>query len=300
MAESAEADGFDGIGFGDTQNLAADPYIGLALAARVTSRLLLGVRVATPATRHPTAAANSIATVHLESGGRAVLGVGRGDSSATASGVGPMPLRGYLETVQECLAGPRQLWWLPSDLPKVPVDVAATGPRTIALGARLADAVTVTVGAEPSRVSSAVAMARPASVGAYVNVVAHPSLDVARQLVRGPAAAYAHFSGMGPSAPGAHPDDLPVFASLAANYDRRRHGRSDASHIRFLDDAFVDRFAVAGPPAYCVDRLAALADCGLDRIVVVGPARDGDPEERKLAVELFAKEVLPGLRDRLA
>ena len=51
MAREAEGAGFDGLSFGDTQGLAADPYVGLALAARVTSMLLLGVRVTNPVTR---------------------------------------------------------------------------------------------------------------------------------------------------------------------------------------------------------------------------------------------------------
>jgi 5,10-methylenetetrahydromethanopterin reductase len=48
---------------------------------------------------------------------------------------------------------------------KVPVDVAATGPRTIAVGARHAERVTFTVGADPRRVSWAVEEARRAASG---------------------------------------------------------------------------------------------------------------------------------------
>jgi hypothetical protein len=34
LAQRAEADGFDGLSFGDTQRLAADPFVGLALRRR--------------------------------------------------------------------------------------------------------------------------------------------------------------------------------------------------------------------------------------------------------------------------
>jgi len=78
-AARAEANGFDGMVVVDSQNLAGDPFIGLALAARETSTLHLGTGVTNPATRHPAAAAAAIASVHVASGGRAHLGVGRGD-----------------------------------------------------------------------------------------------------------------------------------------------------------------------------------------------------------------------------
>src|SRR5215211_1924899 len=80
-AERAEREGWDGIVVVDSQNLSGDPFVGLALAARETSRLRLGTGVSNPATRHPAAAAAAIASVHVASGGRAVLGVGRGDSA---------------------------------------------------------------------------------------------------------------------------------------------------------------------------------------------------------------------------
>src|SRR5207249_804316 len=85
---------------------------------------------------------------------------------------------------------PNSLQWLSSlSLPKVPVDVAATGPAVIALGARLAERVTFNVGADAVRLAGAIAHARrvrekaglPAeglSLGAY--------LGVARLIMVGP------------------------------------------------------------------------------------------------------------------
>ena len=52
QAEGAEAAGFDGLVLVDSQNLAGDPYVALALAGRVTDRLRLGTGVTNPA--HPT------------------------------------------------------------------------------------------------------------------------------------------------------------------------------------------------------------------------------------------------------
>src|SRR5205807_5864490 len=88
-ATRAEAQGFDGILVVDSQNLAGDPFVGLALAARETSSVKLGTGVTNPATRHPAATAAAIASVHVASGGRAHLGIGRGDSALAHLGLAP-------------------------------------------------------------------------------------------------------------------------------------------------------------------------------------------------------------------
>jgi 5,10-methylenetetrahydromethanopterin reductase len=50
----------------------------MAIAAHVTDRIQLGTGVTNPYTRHPAVAAGAVASIQGESGGRAVLGIGRG------------------------------------------------------------------------------------------------------------------------------------------------------------------------------------------------------------------------------
>ena len=92
MAQRAEADGFDGWFVVDSQNLAGDCYVALAQAAAATERILLGTGVTNPYTRHPAVTASAIASVHAASGGRAVLGIGRGDSALAHLGLAPAPV----------------------------------------------------------------------------------------------------------------------------------------------------------------------------------------------------------------
>src|ERR1035437_1031289 len=80
-ARRSEDEGWRGLALGDSQSIAADPYVELALAASATSTLGLATAVTNPVTRHPAVTATAIATVQAESGGRAVLGIGRGDSA---------------------------------------------------------------------------------------------------------------------------------------------------------------------------------------------------------------------------
>jgi len=69
-----------------------------------------------------------------------------------------------------------------------------------------------------------------------------------------------------------------------------RHGRHGAQ-TEALDDAFIDRHAVVGPPAECVEKLQSLAGLGLSRLVLMLPWRRGG--EASSAYEAAVKEVLP-------
>lgn len=322
LAREAEENGWDGFVFADTQNLSGDPYTGLSLAAKATERLKLGIGVTNPVTRHPAVTASAIMTVQVESDGRAELGIGRGDSSLGYLGRDPAPvshLERYLQQVQGYLRGQavdldgfasRLQWLEAAGQPKVPVHVAATGPRVIALAARHAERIMFAVGAELDRLRWAVALARTkrqeqgqdpygVALGAYVNVVVHPDAAAARASTRGTIGMFAHFSGMrGAATELLRPDDRVVVERFASGYDMAHHGHNAAAHASYLTDEFIERFAVIGPPERCVARLQALVDLGLDRFIIVGPSPDGDPKVRAESSRLLAQEVIPALRGR--
>ena len=88
-AAAMERAGYDGIVVGDTQNISGDCYVALAVASTVTERLKLGTGVTNPFTRHPAVTACAIATLQGESDGRAMLGIGRGDSALAYLGYAP-------------------------------------------------------------------------------------------------------------------------------------------------------------------------------------------------------------------
>ena len=316
----AEQLGFDGLLLADSQNLVGDVFVELGVLARATRALGLGTGVINPLTRHPAVTAAAIASVQVESGGRAVLGVGRGDSSLAQLGLTRpstarlqefvSQVRGFLrgETVTVDGRASRIGWITDRAVSPVPVELAATGPATIAAAAVATDRVMLTVGADPARVGWGVEAARRARVaagldpatlraGAYVNVGCHPDPAVARAMVRGSTAVFAHFSAMSAAAGAAlGQDDAAVIGRVGHVYDEARHGLSDAGHTGSLDDDFVDRFAVVGPPAQCAARLRHLFELGLDRVVVVPGSRDTDPELLTYGNELFAREVLPRIQ----
>ena len=88
-AAAAEEDGWDGLLLTDTQNLSMDVVGSLYEAMAATSTLTLGTAVTNLVTRHPAVVASTFATLHHVSGGRAHLGVGRGDTALELLGIKP-------------------------------------------------------------------------------------------------------------------------------------------------------------------------------------------------------------------
>jgi len=320
QGERAEAEGWDGILLVDSQNLSGDPYVALAVTAGATERLLLGTGVTNPVTRHPAVTATAAASVHALSGGRMVLGIGRGDSSLFHLGQEPAPVGAfatYLQRLQGYLRGaPVDLdgfestnrWIASSGLAKVPVDVAATGPQVVRVAARTADRVTFAVGANPERLTECIGWARQArhdagldpdgqSYGAWVNVVPGDDVAQCRQLARGGLATFAHFSSFsGRAAAGTPAQDRDVVERLHRSYDREHHTQSGASHTALLDDDFVDRWAAVGRPEQCAARLGELVDAGAERLVLIGASADSDREAALRARAVTVAEILPVFR----
>ncbi len=330
MAQRAEADGFDGWFVVDSQNLAGDCYVALAQVAAATERIQLGTGVTNPYTRHPAVTASAIASVHAASGGRAVLGIGRGDSALAHLGLAPAPvgvLERYLEQVQAYLRGDEvafdalasevvadassldlagrpqgsRLHWLPSDLPKVPVTVAASGPRVIQAAARHADRVTFALGADPARVAWGIEQARAiapdVTTGAFVNVVCHEDRDTARGLASGSTSTFARFNVMhgrthGPMGAGAKE----VLRDVHAAYDMREHTRAGSPQAERLTAELTDTFAILGPAEHCATRLRELVALGLHHLVIVGPSLGADVDEARAAHRRFVDEVLPAVQ----
>jgi 5,10-methylenetetrahydromethanopterin reductase len=330
-ARAAESAGFDGMAVVDSQNLAGDPYVGLALAARETERLRLGTAVTNPVTRHPAATAAAAVTLQVATQGRFVLGIGRGDSALAHLGRAPASVptfEGYLAVLRAYLHGDEiafdeldfhegvappvdalgladapatsRLHFLPPGLPTVPIEVAATGPRVLAAAARHADRVLLALGADRERVRWGVDTVRAAggtSVGAFVNVIAHPDLAVARELASGGVATFARFSVMHGTVSG--PVDAgqrATFAAVHDAYDMIRHTQVGSPQAGTLTPEFIDRFGIVGPSDTCVARLEELAGLGLDKLIVTGPTLGADRDEARAARDRFAAEVLPGLR----
>jgi 5,10-methylenetetrahydromethanopterin reductase len=313
-AMAAEQDGYDVALFPDSQNLFGETFTQLALVAAATDTIKLGPGVTNPITRHPATTAASILSVQHASGGRAILGVGRGDSALAHIGMDfPAPMsvyEPYLRQVKAYLAGeevdqngfPSRIRWLDQfDLPKVPLDMACSGPRTIAMAATLTDRVSLALGANPERIRWGIETARAAaeaagrdpqsiSIGAWVNTTVDDDRSAAREAIRGGVASFAHFQGMRGNPLDEQPEILRRHsARLRTGYDTTMHGQANAPHAQALDDEFIDWFSICGPAPEVAQRLRELVDLGLDHLYLLGAMR---PASRAA----FAADVMPALR----
>jgi 5,10-methylenetetrahydromethanopterin reductase len=326
VARILEDVGFDVLLCSDTQNVAPDPYATLALAAEGTSRITLGPGVTNLVTRHPAVTASAVMTLQVLSGGRAICGIGRGDSSLAHVGLrapttaqlrdGLLQLRGYLRGEAVGVVGDglesRLRWVDPLKVPAVPLDLAATGPRTLRLAADVADRISLSLGAHPDLIRAAVDIIearlaetgrprRDVRIGAYLPVVVHDDADVAVQLARAGTALLAHF----PATPGASDRHLPerwqeVTRRLAHGYDMARHSRSDGSHMALVDDEFIRWFAITGPPSACTERLLELREMGIEHVYTLGAMGTGPrpavPPEWLESHRRLGEQVVPALR----
>ncbi len=320
-AAAVEADGWDGLLFTDTQNLSMDVFAALYLAARATSRLMLGTAVTNLTSRHPAVVASAFATLHHVSGGRASLGIGRGDSALELIGVTPPSasqfekqlahLQDYLRGAPVSLDGfESRITWLPlGDESKVPVDVFCSGPRVTGIGARLGDRVTLTVGADLERLRRSVHAVRQArqeagldpenfDVGAFVVVGAGTDRDSLDELVRGNASVSAHFQrNVVSSMPAV---EAAAVEDVTNRYDYYHHGLEHADQSESLTSDFLSRFCIVGTPDDVIERLRGLIDVGLSHVVIVGGSRDIDPAIRERSDRIIAREVLPAVKSHSA
>jgi 5,10-methylenetetrahydromethanopterin reductase len=325
LAARIEKMGFDVLLTPDTQNLAGDPYGQLSLAAANTTTLKLGTGVTNPVTRVAAVTASAMATLQIESKGRAICGLGRGDSSAAHIGsrqANTKELREYAQAIQSYVRGGDVIigekvstmrWIQPGDIPAVPVDIACTGPRTIRMAADVADRVSFAVGSVPQRIEWALGVLNARleetgrnrselSVGAYVNLVCDPDQARATELARMISGMVAHFSGMKNSPTDHLPAQLqPIAMRLKSEYDMKHHAQRAGSHLDFVDDAFVDWFSIAGPAQKCIDRLGELIDKGLDHVYILGGSPVAFPHGERVTAAVdqtghFAADVLPHFR----
>lgn len=185
VARQAEVGGFDNVWVADSQLLAGlllDPYVSLAACASATQRVKLGVGVANPFTRHPAATAASVLSLNELSGGRIILGMGSGGSALTTIGREEEHLEGIhthrrgatrqtVHLLRELFDGKRiefdgNPFQLRRALRKIPIYVAATGPKMLRLAGEIGDGVIIQVGLHPKPLAFAIEKVREGAKGA--------------------------------------------------------------------------------------------------------------------------------------
>lgn len=155
----AEERGFTHAWLYDTQMIYGDVYAGLCACALHTKKIKLGPGVTNPRSRIFPTTASGIATVNLFAPGRAILGIGTGNSTRRSMGFTAVKLSELRECVEVCrglLRGERVLYregdtrrmiqFLnpPDSLnikDPIPIYISANGPKALELAGEIGDGV---------------------------------------------------------------------------------------------------------------------------------------------------------------
>jgi 5,10-methylenetetrahydromethanopterin reductase len=317
FAKAVEDLGYDVVGYGDTQSLLPDAFVGLTAMAGVTERSLLCTWVGNPVTRHPAVIASACSAIQRLSGGRFRYGVGTGDSSVRLA-------RTRVATVAEmeefcvafrALTNNRTAMWkgqelrLEFDADPVPLWLAAEGPRMLDLAGRVADGVIMGNGVSEEVVRDNIDRVERGAKAAGRSLddielwfMAKPYLAATEQQAIREAAfsiaasanhAFRH------SMDGKHlPAELrPGMQRLLDGYNSTHHNLAgkagDNAALVFdngLDEYLGQRFLIGGPPDRIAERLAQLESWGASNLLFAGVF--GDPIEYATTI---ASQVLSRL-----
>jgi 5,10-methylenetetrahydromethanopterin reductase len=293
-ARAAEAAGFDGLFFADSQLNSLDPFQVLALCAVETQHLRLGTAVSNMVYRDPSVLANSAATVNEISQGRAVLGLGTGDGPVYSLGRRATRLAEFeagLQTIRDLVRGKAisvaggkeraagKASLRVGKLP-VPVYISAEGPRSLAVAGRAADGVILGTGFDldviewaTEKIANAAREAGrdPAEIDVMPAgmIVVDDDGPKARRLVRARLANRAHhnFRFTLETVPA---DEVSNVKRFMAGFDISKpiEERIDPD---LVTDYLVRRFTIAGTPAECVERVRELEQAGVKRLLLTPP-----------------------------
>jgi 5,10-methylenetetrahydromethanopterin reductase len=322
LAIMAEDLGFDRLGLSDSQSLFRETYVSCAVAAGATSSLLIGPRVTNAATRHAAVTASAMASLQELSGGRAFLGIGTGDSALLNLGLRPSrldELEPYVTSVRSLWTdGHAELggtdmnlsWYKGLGLPAIPIHIAAEGPRTLRMAARIADEVLVGMGLSGEVVRHSIEIVAEGASGVgrnpgdidlwwmtKANIGDDP--DRAMSQMRMALAASAHhvfrFTREGKFVP---PALQPAIEELLASYRYNEHeAPGDRRHNAELVDRLglthflAERFALVGDAAGWIDKIGRLVDAGAHNFWLTVHVPD-----KRTFVRTVGEQVLPYVR----
>ena len=108
LAARAEELGFRSFWVYDTPMVNGDPFVSLALCAKATKRIKLGIGVTSPALRSAPAAAAAVASLNAIAPGRVICGVGTGNTARRTLGMRPTTmaeLERFTASLQDLTAG---------------------------------------------------------------------------------------------------------------------------------------------------------------------------------------------------
>ncbi len=306
----AEQQGFSHGWTFDSCVLWQEPFVIYSQILAATSNLVVGPMVTNPSTRDWSVTASLFATLNDMFGNRTVCGIGRGDSARRVIGQAPASLATLgeaMHVIRELAEGrevahhgaPVRIPWVRDG--RLEIWMAAYGPRALKMVGEQADGFILQT-ADPDiarwtigsvRDAAKAAGRDPSAVRICVAAPAYIGTDLAHQREQ-----LRWFGGM----VGNHvadlvgrygtsgtvvPTALTDYIAGREGYDYAHHGRAGNRSTDFVPDEIVDRFCLLGPASAHRDRLAEMAELGVDQFAVY--LMHDQPEQTLTA---YGKEII--------
>ncbi len=304
LAKVTEQLGYSHIWVGDSHLIWREAYVNMAAMALNTTKVKLGTGVTNPLTRHPSVVASAYATLEEYAPGRTIVGIGLGDSSVETMGMKPAKLSYFEKTMaqmrqlldgQEVQLETGKIHLLHPCKAKVPIYIAASGPKMLELSGRIADGIIVLVGVADEYIAHAreriAAGAKAAGRKVEdINLVlwipcavseTAPAKDAVKAHV---ARVVAH-----PLPYVLDPTEQKVLEEIRKTYDYYHHMDQQANHAEVIPDWLVDKFAIAGTVAECRAQIERIKKSGIQQIAIIPYSPPGGSREE--TIRGFAKAM---------
>jgi len=296
----------------DSHVLWQEPFVIYSQILANTRSMVVGPMVTNPSTRDWSVIASLFATLNDMYGNRTVCGIGRGDSARRVIGQRPASLsvlRESMHVIRELAEGrevvhhdaPVRIPWVRDG--RLEIWMAAYGPKALRMVGEQADGFILQT-ADPAiarwtiesvRTAARDAGRDPGGITMCVAAPAYVGENITHQRDQ-----LRWFGGMvgnhvadlvaryGESGPVPH--ELTDYIRGREGYDYAHHGKAGNPSTDFVPDEIVDRFCLVGPAESHVERLAELADLGVDQFAIY---LMHDAKEDTLRA--YGKDIIPKL-----
>ena len=321
LSQRIEGYGLDQIWVAD-ERFYRDVFVNMTLVASHTRRVRIGALVTDPYIRHPAVTAAAAASIDEVSGGRVVLGLGAGLSGFKQLGIERIrPARAIREAIQlmnRLTSGERNVTYdgelirfhaghlnfTPAR--RVPIVVAARGPRVLEVGGELADGVVIGSFASDRGISRGLdhirrgagragrSLADLAIISWLYTAIGYDREEARAGVRKGVAVAMWGSREILPELGVALPDEITRFMT--------EHAYSAADEVisevtRRIPDPLLDEFSVTGTPAEVAGHLVRIRRLGVGQAALwLFPPRGDDLDGQ---LRLLAEEVVPRVRAAL-
>ncbi|HWO43883.1 MAG TPA: LLM class flavin-dependent oxidoreductase [Candidatus Eisenbacteria bacterium] len=297
LAKLSEELGFSHVWVGDSHLIWREAYVNMTAVALNTKQVKIGTGVTNPVTRHPSVVASAYATLEEAFPGRMIVGIGLGDSSVETMGMKPARLGAFeaaLAQMRELFAGREfqletgKIRLLHPCKRRLPIYVAASGPRMLELSGRIADGIIVLVGVAREYIAharekiAAGAKAAGRKLGEIELVLWVPCAVSDRAPAKDAVKAHVARVVAHPLPYVLDPEEKKVLEEIRRTYDYYHHMDQQANHAEVIPDWLVDKFAIAGTVEQCREQIERIRQSGIQQIAIIPYSAPGGSREETL------------------